>query len=441
MDFSEQSTTSDKVIRILCLDDEENVLRSLNRLFRQNGIEAEMFTKPEQALLTIKKNTYDVIVSDMRMPDMDGAAFLKQAKQIQPETQRILLTGYADMASTIKAINESGIHAYIQKPWDNEILIHTVKQCAEKFRLKNQNIKLTKEISAKNKELVELNESLEELVQKRTAQIRKVLNQLEQANKKEVKEHRATVELLYNFINANPFIDGKKAKNIARLCKIMASGLNLSKELAETTMMSGYLAEVGLLAMDPEIYKKPPRTLSEAQKKTYYTHPSIAQLMLMPAQHLSDVAEAIYHQFERYNGQGIPKGLKGKEIPLGSLILAVARDYYDHFYQANGTDEEKTQTSLELIKAYRGNFYAPEVVDALQKAVSNNDLAEDSVGTVDIITTDKLQAGMTLGLALHSNQGILLLPKGHVFTDKSIDKLKQLQTQRPIPFRIMVKSN
>ncbi|QUI68256.1 HD domain-containing phosphohydrolase [Pseudoalteromonas sp. M8] len=439
MEFAELSTTSNEAIRVLCLDDETNVIRSLNRLFRQNGIHAELCSDPQQALALIRDSSFEVVISDMRMPEMDGATFLHEVKRICPDTQRILLTGYSDLASTIKAINESGIHAYIQKPWDNDILVHTVRECSEKYRLKSTNKRLNEEIVQKNAQLTELNENLEGLVQKRTAQIRKVLSQLEQANQKERKEHRATVELLYNFLNANPFIDGKKAKSIAKLCKIIAKKLELSSEVAETAMMSGYLAEVGLLAMDPEIYKSPPRKLSEAQKKIYYTHPSIAQLMLMPAQHLSDVSEAIYHQFEKFNGQGIPKGLKGKEIPLGSQILAVARDYYDNLYSANGSDKEKADLALDLIRTYRGNFYSPEVVDILETAVSNNELGQEQVGSVDILTTEKLKPGMILGLALHSNQGILLLPKGHIFTDKSIDKLKQLETQRPIPFRIMVK--
>ncbi|MEJ6476258.1 HD domain-containing phosphohydrolase [Pseudoalteromonas piscicida] len=439
MEFSEQSRASDTIIHVLCLDDESNVVRSLNRLFRQSGIQATLCTDPHEALELIQNDEFDVIISDMRMPKMDGATFLYKAKCISPDSQRVLLTGYSDIESTIKAINESNIHAYVQKPWDNELLLHTVKECAEKYRLKKQNKQLNEALLLTNKKLTALNENLEGLVQKRTAQIRKVLSQLEKANNKEVKEHRATVELLYNFINANPFIDGKKAKSVAKLCKVLAEGLNLSKEAAETTMMAGYLAEVGLLAMDPEIYRVPVKQLPDAQKKIYYTHPATAQLMLMPAQHLSDVAEAIYHQYEKCNGQGFPKGLKGNEIPLGSSILAVARDYYENLYTAHGSEAEKSAAALDLIKAYSGTFYAPKIVEVLEKAVTNKEIGHEDVGSVDILTTEKLKPGMTLGLALHSNQGILLLPKGHVFTDKSIEKLKQLETQRPIPFRIMVK--
>lgn len=425
-------------VKILCLDDELNVVKSLARLFKQHNIDAHVYTSPKEALDAVKQEDFQVVISDMRMPEMDGASFLKLVREVKPDTQRVLLTGYSDLASTVKAINESGIHAYIQKPWDNALLLHTVKECSEKYNLKQHNIRLNTQLKEKNEELQHLNNNLEELVQKRTAQIRKVLSQLEQANNKEQKEHKATVELLYNFINANPYLDGKKAKNVAQLCRILCKNIQANQQTLSTVMMAGYLAEVGLLAMDPELYKVSPRRLTDEQKKIYYTHPTIAQLMLMPAQHLSDVSEAIYHQFEKYNGQGIPKGIKQDEIPLGSQILSVARDYYNNLENAVGDEKEKIETAIDLIKAYRGSFYSPKVVDALETAVNNKELGSEQVGSIDILTTEKLEVGMKLGLALHSNQGILLLPKGHIFTEKSINKLKQLESQRPIPFRIMV---
>ncbi len=96
MEFAELSTTSNEAIRVLCLDDETNVIRSLNRLFRQNGIHAELCSDPQQALALIRDSSFEVVISDMRMPEMDGATFLHEVKRICPDTQRILLTGYSD---------------------------------------------------------------------------------------------------------------------------------------------------------------------------------------------------------------------------------------------------------------------------------------------------------------------------------------------------------
>ncbi|WP_350609652.1 HD domain-containing phosphohydrolase, partial [Pseudoalteromonas sp. 41-MNA-CIBAN-0057] len=84
-----------------------------------------------------------------------------------------------------------------------------------------------------------------------------------------------------------PYLDGKRAENIAGTCTQIARYLNVSQKSIELAPIAGYLAQIGLLAMDPELYNKPINELNEVQRKTFYTHPSISQLMLMPATHLS----------------------------------------------------------------------------------------------------------------------------------------------------------
>ncbi|AZZ95986.1 HD domain-containing phosphohydrolase [Pseudoalteromonas sp. R3] len=427
-------------IRVLCLDDEPSVLKVLRRTLGFAGMEVSLFECGEQALQALAEHDYEVIISDMRMPEMDGVEFLTKARQASPQSQRILLSGYADMDSTIAAINEGGIHNFLQKPWQNEALIHVIKDAAEKYRLKQYNAELQTAISNQNAQLKILNGNLEELVEKRTAQIRTVLRQLETANKREQDEHRATVELLYNFINANPYIDANMAKQIATLSGLVAQKLGLGDKVVQLTKMAGYLAQVGLLAMDPVLYDKPLEQLSSEQRKLFFTHPATAQLMLMPAQHLSDVGEAIYHQFEKYNGQGIPKGLKGKQIPIGAQILAAARDYVENLTKNQGDIETKRVHALEIIKMYSGSFYHPKVVLALEQAIKADTSTTSQVGSMNIISAQALEPGMELGLAIHSHKGIMLLPKGHIFTEATVAKLQQLETQKPTPFRILIKA-
>ncbi|WMN61783.1 response regulator (plasmid) [Pseudoalteromonas xiamenensis] len=426
--------------KILCLDDEESVLRSLARLLRHHGMEIETFTSGFEALAALEKDDFEVIISDMRMPQMTGDVFLAKTKALSPDSQRILLTGYSDFSSTVNAVNEGGIHFYLQKPWQNEHLLSTVKEAVEKYRLKKQNAELQEKVKKQNAELKELNQSLEQLVEKRTSQIKQVLKQLEVAHEHEKKEHKSTVEVLYNFINANPYLDADFAQSVATTCAQIAKKLKLSEHLVETARMAGYLAQVGLLAMDPAIYRHPVAQLDENKRKIYFTHPATAQLMLMPATHLHEVSEAIYHQFEKYNGNGIPKGLKEHEIPVCAHILAVARDYWQYIKDSNKPMNERKETSLEMLKMYSGNFYHPKMVKALIAVLADAKTSQaQHVGSMDIISSQELKAGMVLGLAIHSNKGIMLLPKGHVFSDKSIAKLQQLESQRPNPFRIMVK--
>ncbi len=205
--------------------------------------------------------------------------------------------------------------------------------------------------------------------------------------------------------------------------------------------MAGYLAQIGLLAMDPELYKKPLNRLNEQQRKTFYTHPSTAQLMLMPAIHLHDLSDAIYYQFERFNGNGMPKGLAGNDIPIGAMVLGLARDYWDAFEQSNASDEkQRHDDALEGVKLYSGSFYHPKIVRALEASHAKLHEQKSSAGSVLICNAHELKDQMTLGHALHSHAGIMLLPKGHVFSRKSIEKLQQLESKKPTPFRIMVKT-
>ena len=440
-EIQEIAELTNKPANILCLDDEPGVLKSLTRLLRQYNFTSTVCSEGEEALKKMAETEFDVIISDMRMPKMNGAQFLAKARETAPDTQRILLTGFSDLESTVKAVNEGGIHAYINKPWQNDQLISIIKSAVEKYRLKKQNIILQAHVEKQNSQLKDLNDSLEELVEKRTKQIKQVLQQLKVANTNEKNEHRATFELLYNFINANPYLDGTKAQNIANTCTQIAKQLQLPPKNIEMAAMAGYLAQIGLLAMDPALYEKPVHALNEQQRKSYYTHPSTAQLMLMPATHLHEVSDAIYHQYERYNGNGLPKGLKGNDIPLSAMILALARDYWDAFEQSNLKDEEKHQHALETVKMYSGNFYHPKLVQALEACRVKCIKQQAKVGSMKIITAKELAINMVLSHALHSHTGIMLLPKGHIFSAKSIEKLQQLEAKKPSPFRIMIKSS
>jgi DNA-binding NtrC family response regulator len=121
---------------VLIVDDEEIVTSSLRNLFRLRTSYGHVtYTSPLQALEEAGKNSFDLVISDYLMPGMDGIAFLTRFKDLQPQAIRILLTGYADKESAIRAINEVGLYQYIEKPWDNDTLLMVVKNALEKSAL------------------------------------------------------------------------------------------------------------------------------------------------------------------------------------------------------------------------------------------------------------------------------------------------------------------
>ena len=159
---------------LLLVDDEPGILSSLRRLLRMRGYTIHCAQSGQAGLEILERESVDLVISDMRMPEMDGARFLEQVRQRWPTTMRILLTGYADVASTVDAINRGEIYRYVAKPWDDADLQLTVRDALERQRLARENARLLALTQAQNDELKYLNASLEDKVKQRTAEIEQI---------------------------------------------------------------------------------------------------------------------------------------------------------------------------------------------------------------------------------------------------------------------------
>ncbi|VXC17567.1 conserved hypothetical protein [Pseudomonas sp. 8Z] len=117
--------------RLLLLDDEPAVLNALCRELRSTGWLLDTFSEPQEALLALSHNTYELVLSDLRMPELDGVAFLQFARQLQPDALRLLLSGDSDRESLVRAVNKAEIYRFISKPWDAYELCGTLQTCLE----------------------------------------------------------------------------------------------------------------------------------------------------------------------------------------------------------------------------------------------------------------------------------------------------------------------
>lgn len=168
---------------VLCVDDETNVLRSMRRDLRDEPIEVLLVGGGREALDKLINTEVAVVVSDMKMPEMTGADFLSQVREIWPDAYRILLTGYADLETVTSAVNQGGIHRYLTKPWDKEILRSAVREGVDWNRLLKENARLQSELAKRNDELERLNESLEQKVLDRTKELEVAHRELSQSEK------------------------------------------------------------------------------------------------------------------------------------------------------------------------------------------------------------------------------------------------------------------
>ncbi|EGG95278.1 response regulator receiver (CheY-like) modulated metal-dependent phosphohydrolase [gamma proteobacterium IMCC1989] len=122
--------------KILLVDDEKSILDSLYRFCRQRKWDAIRVEDGAEGLELLANEEVDVIISDMRMPKMDGAEFLRKSRAVAPNAMRILLTGYADMEAVISAVNDAKIHSHLNKPWDDKVLEVAINSALD-FKLKD----------------------------------------------------------------------------------------------------------------------------------------------------------------------------------------------------------------------------------------------------------------------------------------------------------------
>jgi two-component system, NtrC family, sensor kinase len=169
--------------KILCVDDESQILDALRReLMGECGT---FLTAPsaEAGLEILERETVNVVISDMRMPKMDGAEFLQLVRHSWPGVFRILLTGFADMETVIRSINKGEVHRFIAKPWNPDNLIDVIREGCDRALLQQAKNALTEELAARNRELDDLNRDLDMRVKERTLLLEKAYVELARTEK------------------------------------------------------------------------------------------------------------------------------------------------------------------------------------------------------------------------------------------------------------------
>lgn len=159
-------------VTILCVDDEANVLKSLKRLFLDEDYEILTAESGKEGLVLLEqRQPVQVVISDYRMPAMDGVAFFKQVHERWPETIRIVLSGYADTAAVVAAINEGRVYKFIPKPWNDDELKMAIVKAVERYFLVKANNELNEQLRQANDELSRIAAQLEEKVAERTEEL------------------------------------------------------------------------------------------------------------------------------------------------------------------------------------------------------------------------------------------------------------------------------
>lgn len=149
--------------RIMIVDDEENILRAVRRVLSENGRDIETFSDPQEALRRTHVANFDVVISDYRMRGMDGVRFLSELKRLQPEAERIILSGHADMEGLVSAINEAEIFRFISKPWHDYDLVLGVRHALSHRAMLTENRRLADQVRSQRQEIDQYQAALKKL--------------------------------------------------------------------------------------------------------------------------------------------------------------------------------------------------------------------------------------------------------------------------------------
>ncbi len=422
---SSETNPAASLHRLLIVDDEQLVLNGLRETLTREGYHVTTATHPFTALEALKQEIFSVIISDHQMPGVTGLEFLSQAKQLQPNASRILITAVLSLDTVIEAINQGEIYRFIVKPWLREELLATVKNAVQRYELIDHNTVLQTKAVVMNRELADANRSLE-LQLARVAEQNESLGQLNQALAENLQHSvQLGVHLLETFYPAL----GNQARRTQEMCRALADNLHLSAEKRQVLEFSAWLHDIGLVAIHRDVIRRwevSPTALSEDELKVVQSHPILGQNLVRFGHHLEEVGTIIRAHHERFDGSGFPDGLRGEEIPWLARLLAVAATYAE-----SALDHEST---CELIKQNSGSAFDPEAVRAFLRASRHSFISRRERE----VLLSELQPGMVLAKGIYTPNGLLLVPEGQPLSEGAIGKILSHNRNTPIVQSLLV---
>jgi len=422
---STPQTAPEASATLLFVDDETNILSSLKRLFRPLGYRIFTAESGLQGLEIMARESVDLVVSDMRMPEMNGAQFLEKVREKWPDTVRILLTGYAEIDATIDAINKGQIYRYISKPWEDNDITLIVRHALQQKLLEREKSRLEELTRKQNEELQQLNASLEDKVMARTEEVRQTMGFLDVAHEKLKKSFITSIQVFSNLIEMRSATMMGHSRRVAELARSLAQRMGMSDAEAQDVFVAGLLLDIGKIGLPDRLLDKPFVSLTGEERSKVVKYPVKGQMALMALEQLEGAARLIRSHRERFDGVGYPDRLAGFNIPPGARILALANDYD---MALTGTAFAKPMKQAEAwlyIQDGKGKRYDPAVVDNFMSLTGRG---EGAGLTYDPRTELPLRSGqlkldMVLSRDLVTATGEMLLAKGYTLNEQLIEQI------------------
>lgn len=314
-------------IRVLCVDDEPVILQIVRRLLETQSIEAETRGDPREAVASFQPGLYDLVITDIHMPVMDGLALMRALREREPELPVVVVTGQGTVETAIKALRE-GATGMVVKPFTGEELLSEVRRALVSAQMRYEAL-----------------------------QYRYLSPVLD-----------SVALTLSSAIEARNLETGEHCRQLGVLSERMAAVIGLNERQRTTIRIGGYLHDIGKIGIADAILLKPEK-LTEEETAEMRRHCEIGAAILEVHDAMLGIGEIVRHHHERWDGRGYPTGLARDEIPLGARIIAVADAFSamttDRIYRpAMPVD----QAWLEL-RTHAGGQFDPAIVDVFAQVV------------------------------------------------------------------------
>jgi putative nucleotidyltransferase with HDIG domain len=326
--------------RILIVDDEEVICSIFARRLTKEGYTCVTANNGREALRYFYKHPFSLIISDIKMPEMDGLELLKRVKATNPNMMVIVVTAFPDIDLAVEAMR-LGAYDFIIKPADLDLVILSVKRALEKKRLEE--------------EITAYRSHLERLVEERTAKLQQAYRILKKA-------HLDSVKVLAEAIDAkDPYTRGHSDR-VTRMSLKIALQYGFTEERLESLEYGALLHDIGKIGIKDEVLQKP-GALSSEEYQYIQEHPLIGVKIVEGLDFFKDKIPMIRHHHEHFDGSGYPDGLVGETIPLEARIIAVP-DAFDAMTSARPHREMMPlQDVLMELEKCKGTQFDPKVLE------------------------------------------------------------------------------
>jgi putative nucleotidyltransferase with HDIG domain len=326
--------------RILIVDDEEPIRDFVSAMLSSANYTCSQAASGNEALALLDSGEeFELMLSDLMMPGMDGTALLEAAKERCPDMPVVMVTAVTDVSVALEAIR-NGAYDYLLKPFERDQLMTAVRRALENRRLKLENR--------------DYQTNLEALVTARTEQLRQAISTLERS-------YDITLEALGNALDLKDAETEGHSKRVTAFTIAIARAMNLSSDQIRVIARGAFLHDIGKMAIPDAILRKP-SALDADEIAVMREHCYRGYQILKRIPFLTEASEIVYAHQEKYDGTGYPRGLKGDEIPLGARIFSIA-DTLDAMtsnrpYRA----AQPFSAAREEIERWSGRQFDPEVV-------------------------------------------------------------------------------